>query len=109
MVWAMMKAAGRPAGQRHGQVDDVPAEPRLLHDGAEQDEHEDERRGDGEGRPEYPLGPQVDVVDDAVEVVPAVLEQGRGIAPEVAVGEEQITAFVSVRIFFFNLLEIRDS
>ena len=52
-------------------------------------EHEDERRGDRQGRPEHTLRAQVHVVDDAVEVIAAVLEQSRGIAAEATVEKEK--------------------
>ena len=81
------RAASRLAGERHRQVDEEFAGPRLVEEGAEEDEEDDVGGQDVGHHPEDPVGGEIEGGRQALDAEPAVGDDARQIGAEVGVGE----------------------
>ena len=72
----------------HGDAGQIITDAGALHDGAEQDEEEDEGRGNRQRNAEHAFGRRVEMTDNALGRVAAMGDQFRHVRPEIGIGHE---------------------
>jgi len=82
------RPAGRPSGQGAGKVDEEGASARHLQEGAKNDKDHDEGRGDGQRCSEDAFGGEVDVGDDLVDGIPAMVQKPGHVRAGIGIGQK---------------------